>query len=272
MNNSIAKTINIIAKVFAVVLIVSIIGGIVEACFGIGKRVFDNDKKPSTSVSQQIAEKQAISDKTKMILDIKSTDVNITLGEAFSVDTNNDYIVVNENGNCIEIKEKEHSIKDITNLNIVLPKDLVLSTFDFDAGAGNINIESLNCEIADIDLGAGNVVIENIFISNDADIDAGAGDVTIRNGEMRNLDYDMGMGETTINAKIVGDSSIDCGVGNLELGLSSSPDDYTLNIEKGLGTAFVADEKLTGDSILGTGSNKIKISGGLGNITVSFKK
>ena len=271
MNNSIAKTINIIAKVFAVVLIVSILGGIVEACFGIGKRVFDNDKKPSTSASQQIAEKQAISDKTKLVLDIKSTDVKITLGDAFSVDTNNDYIVVKEKDNCIEIKEKEHSIKDITSLNIVLPKDLVLSTFDFDAGAGNINIEKLNCEIADIDLGAGNVVIENIIVSVNADIDAGAGDVTIKNGEIRNLDYDMGMGETTIDAKIVGESSIDCGVGNLELGLLSSPDDYTLNIEKGLGTVFVANEKLNDDSILGSGSNKIKISGGLGNITVNYK-
>lgn len=270
MNNKLAKGINIVAKVFAVLLIVSIISGIVEACFGIGKSLFDKKEKPKTSASQQLSGSSQVDDDAKLVLDLIATEVKITLGDAFSYNTDNEYIRVKNNNNSIEIIENEHRTTDITHLNIVLPKDIVFASFNLDAGAGNISIEGLKCRNADIDLGAGNVVIDDVEISANADIDAGAGDFTIRNGLLNNLDFDMGMGEAEINAVLFGNSSLDCGVGNLTLNVNAPFEDYSINVEKGIGTVSINNQKLTGDSVLGSGSNRIEISGGLGNITATF--
>lgn len=272
MNNQLSKGINIAAKIFAVVLIVGIISGIVEACFGIGKSIFDKNEKEPTAVAEQISGSSKVNSDAQIVLDLKATEVTVTLGDEFSYSTDNSYIRVKNDGNSIEIIETEHRTADITNLNIVLPRDTVFGAFDLDAGAGNITIESLKCRNADIDLGAGNVVIESLEVSGYADIDAGAGQLTIKDGKINNLDFDMGVGETAITSLLTGNSSFDCGVGNLNLNIKAPYDEYCVKIEKGVGAVSVNNERVSSDSVLGSGSNILEISGGLGNITVSFEQ
>ena len=271
MNNQLSKGITIAAKVFAVVLIVGIISGIVEACFGIGKSIFDKEEEPKTSVTQQISGSSQVNDEAKIVLDLRATEVNVTLGDEFSYNTDNEYIRVKNDGNFIEIIEKEHRTTDITHLNIVLPRDTVFATFDLDAGAGNITVEGLKCRNADIDLGAGNVVFDSLEVSGYADIDAGAGQLTVKDGSVNNLDFDMGMGETAITSLLTGNSSLDCGVGNLELNVKASYENYTVDVEKGLGAVNINNQRVSSDSVLGSGPDKLEISGGLGNVTVTFE-
>ena len=195
-------------------------------------------------------------------------------GDCVDLNTENDAVaeyVVKCYGEFIEIIEKEHRTTDITHLNIVLPRDTVFATFDLDAGAGNITVEGLKCRNADIDLGAGNVVFDSLDVSGYADIDAGAGQLTVKDGSVNNLDFDMGVGETVITSLLTGNSSLDCGVGNLELNVKAPYENFTVDVEKGLGAVNINNQHVSSDSILGSGSDKLEISGGLGNITVTFE-
>ena len=115
------------------------------------------------------------------------------------------------------------------------------------------------------------VVKDSLEVSGYADIDAGAGQLIVKDGSVNNLDFDMGVGETVITSLLTGNSSLDCGVGNLELNVKAPYENFTVNVEKGLGAVNINNQRVSSDSVLGSGSDKLEISGGLGNITVTFE-
>lgn len=206
-------------------------------------------------------------------IEIMGSSLVIKEGDSYNVETNNKYIKAKNKGNTLYIEENEHSyfkrVKD-SKVIITIPSSSKLNDVSIENGAGSMNINYLNTNNLELDLGAGRVNINNLVASNKSDIDTGAGEVIIKSSILNNLDLDLGVGSFKMNADIRGNSTIDQGVGEVDINLIGSKNDYYITLDKGLGNAIIDGVSVNDDTNVGNGSNKIDISGGVGSIKVNF--
>lgn len=196
----------------------------------------------------------------------------IKVGDKFKVETNNKYVSVNKEEDKIYIKEKKHSLikKDSdSDITIYIPKNM-FRRVDLHAGSGQVYIETLQTEKLEFELSAGITRIENLIVSEEAYIDGGSGNININGGKIHNLDLELGVGKFILNSDLTGSSNIDGAVGSLEINLNRNLNDYTIEFEKGLGSATLNSEPLQ-EGIIGNGKHYIEIEGGVGKIEISTK-
>lgn len=260
------KVIKYIAIALAVLIIFSIISLIMNGIGSLGNFNVGNNMK---------LDKLKVADKYD-VLDIELTNVNIVIkeGKKFGVESDSDNVVLKEIGNKLLITEKKSSIipkRPSSDLIIYVSDNLVFDEVMIENGAGRIDVDYIKTNELELDLGAGKVNINKLYVYHEASIDSGAGEVIVEDGSINNLDFDMGIGKIELNLKITGNSDIDAGVGDMKINLLGNRDDYSLNIDKGVGLLKVDGEKVDNSNIYGNGDNVINIDGGIGNIDVNFK-
>ena len=217
---------------------------------------------------------------SKVYTDIESLEIDgissfitISTGTEFKVEAT-DNIKVNLKNKTLEIDEDKSwlSVND-TNIKIVItiPKNIILEELDIDTGAGKFVIDGIKVKELDIDHGAGLLQINNAIFDK-ADIDGGAGEISIINTTLNNLDLDSGVGRVELKANITGNSQVSAGVGEINITLLGNEEDYSLSLNKGIGSIKIKDEDIDDETIHGSGSNKLKIEGGIGSINVDFEK
>jgi len=256
------KIIKYIAIAFAVVLIFNIISGIVFSFSFIGN-IFEDDE---VGELRQLEIQQDI-----LNLDIEVNSVNITIKESdiFKVETNSNHIKYTQNDTKLSIKDTKRINRKAKDLIIYIPSN-ILEEVSIDNGAGNINIDKLSTKRLSLDLGAGKVSIDYLDVLNVASIKGGAGEISILGGEINNLSLDMGVGKLTLNAKLNGNNDIDAGVGELNLGLTGKESDYSITVNKGIGSFKIDNQNIVSGQTYGNGSSKISIDGGVGSINVEY--
>ena len=205
-------------------------------------------------------------------ISLKATSLEIVDSKDFSVDTNNAKIKITYENGTLKIHEKgtpSFNASDLV-LKISLPSASNFKTVKIEMGAGKTHIANLNTDILDLNLGAGKNLLEKLEVNNQTKIESGAGLTEIMAGTLNNVDLDLGVGKVFINASILGNSKIECGVGAVELNLIGNQEIYQLNVEKGIGSIYVADKIYNNDDTIGNGNNHLKIEGGIGSIKVEF--
>ncbi len=250
------------AIALAVLLIVSIFSAIltgVLAIFGISGAV------------GEIKDFSAHGEIQNIEIEIAAAELKITEGAEFSVKSNLKKLNVDVNNKTLNIREK--NIFGFVNYNgavleITVPKDFKFINADIETGAGVVDIEKLSAENLNLELGAGTVTIESITATKTADIDGGAGKLVINGGSFYNLDFDMGVGETKIMTEITGGADIDMGVGKAELILVGEESSYKIDFSKGLGSMSYNGDDVENNQIIGNGSVRIDIDGGVGSLIV----
>lgn len=205
-------------------------------------------------------------------ISLKATSLEIVDSKDFSVDTNNAKIKITYENGTLKIHEKgtpSFNTNDLV-LKISLPSTFNFKTVKVEMGAGKTHIANLNTDILDLNLGAGKNLLEKLEVNTQTKIESGAGLTEILSGNLNNVDFDLGVGKVFINASILGNSKIECGVGAVELNLLGNQEIYQLNVEKGIGSIYVADKIYNNDDTIGNGNNHLKIEGGIGSIKVGF--
>ena len=153
---------------------------------------------------------------------------------------------------------------------LYVDEDILFNEVIIENGAGTLEIDNLNTKELELDLGAGRVSIDKLNVSDEASISGGAGEISIINSSINNLDLDLGVGRVLLEAILTKDSEINAGIGEIDLNLLGKKDDYKINIDKGLGTVVVDGNEIYDKYSLGSGSNLIDISGGIGSVNVNF--
>lgn len=268
---AIQKVIKYLALAFAVFLIVSIIGGIITGLTGVSYILSGrNDKVVGKMQVYSVDE-----DISSLSLSLSGAELKIKTADKFSVESNHNYISVKSEGGQLRISEtkKPFSLysKGVTVI-LNIPEGFVFDTATVETGAGRVEIDSLSADDLKLSLGAGEAEIKNLTANSRADIDGGAGELKIDGGRLCNLKLDMGVGELTLKSRIEGQSKLDYGVGETQLTLLGSRDDYKIEIDKGIGEAKLAGESMSDDSVYGSGENYIEIDGGIGTIDIEFSK
>lgn len=206
-------------------------------------------------------------------IDLIYNNLNIKVGDKFSVETNSKNVKYTIQDSTLIVKENKKIWSSSNNkkdeLTIYIPSNIVLNKIDIDMGAGTLNIEKMNTRKLALDLGAGSTLIKDIY-SDNTNINTGAGSFTIVNGNINDLDLDIGVGKTNITSKITGNSTIDIGIGSLSLNLIGN--NYTFKVNKGIGKVLIDNKEVSDNEVLGMGSNTIKLNGGIGDTTVTLNK
>lgn len=263
------KTIKYLAMAFALFLIVSILSGIFGT-LSLVSNVFDDENAVGEMKTYTVS-----GDIQELKLDINATQLVITEGDVFSVQSNNKYLKVSEQGNLLEITETERHYTNTSNkirLEICIPTGTTFKKVDIVTGAGQVNVDRLAAEDLYLELGAGQVQIETLEATRSSEINGGAGQVIVNDGTLHNLDLDMGVGELRIKSALTGDCDLDMGVGATYLNLVGSIDDYRIELDKGVGAATLEGESLSDGAVRGSGENTIDIDGGVGEIRISFSE
>lgn len=258
------KVIKYVAMALAISLAVGIIGSVLSAVGLISLL----EKKPQKSEEPYVY--LASSDITSLDIDIKSSHFTVTYGDGFSVSCSSGALDVTEKNGTLTVKENKKFDYTESNINLQIPRDTCFEKADIDAGAGKFSIETLSARTLNLDFGAGQADIGTLNAFDNADINGGAGKITIANGTLKNLELDMGVGELSLTSKLVGDSDFDLGIGKTTLTLIGTPEDYRVELEKGLGSVTHNGVAVTGASRLGNGPNEVEIDCGVGSVDVVY--
>lgn len=262
------KIIKYAAMVFAIFLIVSVVGGMLSLLglfggFFVGDGVTDGVKIYPVSSNIRSLE-----------VDINSADFTIKQGESFSVESNLKYLTVREKTGVLTIRENKRVGISYTGaiLTLYIPANTGFEKADINTGAGRLTADYLSADKLNFELGVGEVRIDKLIASAGIRINGGAGSVTISDGSLHNLDLDMGVGQLNLTSVLIGDSEFDLGVGESNITLIGNKDDYKLDIEKGLGNITIDGTNISSIEGYGDGKNCVDIEGGVGTINVKFKE
>ncbi len=263
------KIIKYFALAFALFLIVAIVGGILTSLSFVAVVLPDND---TTSVSE--LKEYSISDVSKLDIDVAAADFEIKTGESFKLTSNHEYLKIDEVSNTLVIEEKKHKWKyGDKNYKVVLtvPVDYQFDEVSINAGASKMNISLLCTDELDFEFGAGEINLDGVTVYKDTDIKGGAGELDINYCTFNNLNMEIGVGESDFTATVIGESSIECGVGECNINLVKDINcDYTLSIEKGIGDVEVDGRPVENGAVIGSGNNKIDINCAIGEVNINF--
>lgn len=258
------KVVKYLAMAFAVYLAVSIIVGILSAV-GLLGGFFGSD-----AVTDDVTKYEISSDITALDIKINAADFTVKQADTFSLESNLKDLTVTEKNGTLTIKEKKRfGVYSGAVLTLYVPKETVFKKAEITSGAGRLTVDTLSADSLELDLGAGEVKIKELTVTSYADIDGGAGKITISGGSLRNLDLDMGVGQLNLTSALSGKSELDLGVGESNLTFIGSKDDYTVDIEKGLGNITVDGKNMSSYKST-NGQNRIDIDGGVGAVNVFF--
>lgn len=267
--SSIQKIIKYMAIAFALFLAFSIISGIVYGISSLENIFHDYDSK----ITRKLEDLKIKSNASVLNIDVSSANLTIKEGNSLKAETNNQYIKIKQEQNSLSIMEKEHHLfsnNKNKELIIYIPSDFIFDYVNITTGASKVNIDKISTEKLDLELGAGKVDINNLIVLNSTEIEGGAGKITIKDGDIHNLNLEMGIGSLSLTSKITGNSHIDAGVGEINLNLLGTLDDYRISLDKGIGSATLDGNNMNNDTLYGTGNNKIEIEGGIGSINLDF--
>lgn len=263
------KIIKYLAITFAIFLAAAIIFGIVGTIgmiFGFGNRDTILDQSVNIDISQEIS---------SLKIDVGGAQLRIVEGDSFMLSSNIKNLQVSEHNGELSIVQKQKFIRTHSNnvgeILFTVPANTHFKWVDIDAGAGDVFASKLFADRLSFDLGAGRVQIDYIEVNSKAEINAGAGEMTIGGGVIRNLELDLGVGKTGLKAALEGRSEINCGVGETSITICGNQQDYTLEIDSGVGNVEVDGKSVNGNCTLGKGANLVDIDGGVGSIYIVFE-
>ena len=207
-------------------------------------------------------------------IQINAADFKIVSVDDFSVESNLKYLSVSEKDGVLKIVDEAKSNSNYTNaiLTLYVPNGIVFHDVDIETGEAKMTVDTLSASSVELKLGAGDVRFESLNASANVDIEGGAGQITIVSGTLNDLTLEMGMGELDLNVALLGNSDLKFGVGESNLTLIGSKDDYKVDVEKGLGSISVDGKNVSDFGSSGNGQRHIHIEGGIGAVHIVFQE
>lgn len=201
-------------------------------------------------------------------ISLRASKLSIKDGDKFAIETNNEYVDYSQENGKLIINERKHNVfkyLNDTSVIVYIPSEIKFEEVDITTGAGSVDVEKINTNNLVLELGAGNFTIDELESYERTIINTGVGSTVIKNSSLNNLKLEVGVGKVELNTVLIGNASINAGIGKLSVNLNNSLDNYTIDAEKGIGSIKINNESI---NKIGNGINKIKIEGGIGSIDI----
>lgn len=156
---------------------------------------------------------------------------------------------------------------------VYLPDNYEFHKVEIEFGAGEMVFDGLIAEEAFLEAGAGRIVADCPRV-NSLDISIGAGSIELTDMEIDRLEAEVGMGEFLADGKINKSASVDCSMGNVDMRIEGSEQDFNYSLDGAMGNISVGSASFSGFSQEKKIDNKarkdMEIECSMGNITISF--
>lgn len=254
-------------KYSAIVLGALVIISAIVSLFGAGKAIFGFGNFSAVGENRTY---EVTGEITSLEVEISAADFRIETGDSFSVESNLKNLTFRQTADRLILLEKSAGNRSYNGafLVIYIPEGTVFTELDIFTGAGKFTADSLSAEKLELEFGAGDVNIGKLIATREAEIEGGAGSITIGGGSLCGLALEMGVGALHFTSALMGESSLDLGVGEAVITLLGSAEDYTLELNKGIGDIRLNGQLLSNGRKVGNGLNYIEINGGIGSISV----
>lgn len=253
-------------KIAAIILAIVIIGWIISsATFVLSLIAGTSNKKLGNYV-------EVYQNIENVNIDLVATKIIIKEGTEFKLEAKNitNKFSATVSDDTLNIKEKNTSFsnkKNVKEIILYIPNEI--NNLEINSGAGTVDIDNIIVGDIKIHQGAGVVNIMNSHLKK-VDIEGGVGETKITASRLNDIDIEAGVGSIYIEANITGNNKIECGVGKTNLILLGNEEEYQLEVEKGLGSITINNEKQTNNTTYGNGLNTLSVEGGIGDISINF--
>lgn len=132
----------------------------------------------------------------------------------------------------VEIRRMSEVIKEMKNrgeeagITIWIPKDLTMHSASLSCGAGELLVDNIRAAELDLEVGAGTAEITD-FTADQLDVSCDVGEVVVAG---------------TANVE----SQIECGIGAVTYQANGAKEDYSYDLECGVGTISIGEEEFSG--------------------------
>lgn len=225
----------------------------------------------------------------KMELDINYGEIVIEQGDVMEVSATN----VSESHYKCDYKNGVLTIKDEKKVNwltggdtvkhqgkqlvITIPEGVVIDEMECSVGAGELTADTLQCGNASIDIGAGKGSIGTLVTTGELDLEVGAGEITVDNIQAEESSFECGAGRLELWGDVAGDISVDCGVGEVKMTLTSRAREYEYHVDCGMGEVRIDGEGYKSfihsshHSNHGDGGYEVDVDCGIGSVEIDFE-
>ena len=196
---------------------------------------------------------------TKLDIELKYDELILEEGDSFCVrvyDDNGKNVTVKESSDTLKVRSTK-KLSKTRKVHISYPEDVKLQELEIEMGAGTVYLNrDIETEKLSVEMGAGEFESKNPVTAREADLEIGTGSMTFADLSARKTD-----GE--------------CGLGELDLTLTGTQEDYNYDLECGVGNLDVGSDSYSGLGREKTISNKgadrkLNLECGMGNVSVDF--
>ncbi len=171
---------------------------------------------------------------TKLDIELKYDELILEEGDSFCVrvyDDNGKNVTVKESSDTLKVRSTK-KLSKTRKVCISYPEDVKLQELEIEMGAGTVYLNrDIETEKLSVEMGAGEFESKNPVTARKADLEIGTGSMTFADLSAR---------------KTAGE----CGLGELDLTLTGTQEDYNYDLECGVGNLDVGSDSYSG---LGTG-------------------
>lgn len=196
---------------------------------------------------------------TKLDIELKYDELILEEGDSFCVrvyDDNGKNVTVKESSDTLKVRSTK-KLSKTRKVCISYPEDVKLQELEIEMGAGTVYLNrDIETEKLSVEMGAGEFDSKNPVTAEEADLEIGTGNMTFAD----------------LSAKKI---SGECGLGELDLTMTGTQEDYNYDLECGVGNLDVGSDSYSGlgreKSISNTGADrKLDLECGMGNVSVNF--
>ena len=196
---------------------------------------------------------------TKLDIELKYDELILEEGDSFCVrvyDDNGKNVTVKESSDTLKVRSTK-KLSKTRKVHISYPEDVKLQELEIEMGAGTVYLNrDIETEKLSVEMGAGEFDSKNPVTAEEADLEIGTGSMTFAD----------------LSAKKI---SGECGLGELDLTMTGTQEDYNYDLECGVGNLDVGSDSYSGlgreKSISNTGADrKLDLECGMGNVSVNF--
>ena len=196
---------------------------------------------------------------TKLDIELKYDDLILEEGDSFCVrvyDDSGKNVTVKESSDTLKVRSTKKMSKT-RKVCISSPEHVKLQELEIEMGAGTVYLNrDIETEKLSVEMGAGEFDSKNPVTAEEADLEIGTGSMTFAD----------------LSAKKI---SGECGLGELDLTMTGTQEDYNYDLECGVGNLDVGSDSYSGlgreKSISNTGADrKLDLECGMGNVSVNF--
>ena len=196
---------------------------------------------------------------TKLDIELKYDELILEEGDSFCVrvyDDNGKNVTVKESSDTFKVRSTK-KLSKTRKVCISYPEDVKLQELEIEMGAGTVYLNrDIETEKLSVEMGAGEFDSKNSVTAEEADLEIGTGSMTFAD----------------LSAKKI---SGECGLGELDLTMTGTQENYNYDLECGVGNLDVGSDSYSGlgreKSISNTGADrKLDLECGMGNVSVNF--